>query len=341
MIPSPFHASGAYLNPNIEPFSWPASKDYDQESGWVHISHDFGTPSTPVANPHLVLYNRYSGVLRVFFLITQLYDNNNRAFITLRFGNGSKKTAILENYNGAKSINAVDKFTTGGLEGQIPNYFSSNVPYWTHADFSMMYDPCSCQTSLSKLYIELRLANQQSINLKLNGSIIQDLKPSVNSGNPSFVSTLKPFTDAIAQISGIQQAQKDGIEKTALKVQNGRIIQPPFATVLTALAGIAGKWAGLGDYLVGLIDPNKGATPTPMKFDANIEGTGSINWQGVYKTAIIANPGSNMSGTSPVHIPEYNHILGTFNLLKTPIIKTSLYINGSEYLGCETNTMVH
>lgn len=256
-----------------------------------------------------------------------MYGNNNKATVSIRFGNGSKKSALLERYNGTNTSNAIDNFTIGGLEGLVPNYFNGSVPYWTHADFLMTYDPCVCQTTNSRLYVELKIASQSILNFTINGQIIQDLKPSVNNTNPSFTSTLKPFIDGIQQVASIEFTQKES-SKTVTRLDPNdktktQFLVPTFFEILGALGGIAAKWAGLGDYFTTLFNPNKPDRPVPMMFDVKLEGNGSINFEGIGKTAIVAVPGSNLSGTDPKHIPAYNQPLGTFNLLWQPQVNIS------------------
>jgi hypothetical protein len=309
-IPSPYHAYGAFLNQNIEPLSWPSSKDYNPSDGWVHIAHDFGTPSTNVPNPHLILYNRGTGFLRVFFLVTQLYDQNNRATVSIRFGNGSKKTALLEQYASTNGMNAVNTFATYAIDGKVPNALSNSVPYWIFADFAMTYDPCTCTTGNSKLYIQLDLYKKEILNFTLNGQVIQDLKNNVGGSGPTFTSSMKPLTDVTTQINNILTTSKN--------LGNINKETSGWSAFSQILGSVAGPWAGLADFALGLLNGPQSSTPVPLMFNAKFDANGEVNFQATSKVAIIANPGSYTGGVDPSLIPPYNHILGTYNLITPP-----------------------
>jgi hypothetical protein len=322
-IPNPYHSSGAFLNPNIQPLSWPGYKDYNPSDGWVHIAHDFGKPLTNVPNPHLILYNRGTGLLRVFFLVTQLYDQNNRATVSVRFGNGSKKTAVLEQYGSTTGMNALSKFENYSVEGLVPNEFSNALPYWVFADFVMTYDPCSCSITNSTLYVELKLYKKEILNFTINGQLQQELKSTTTGSYPTFTSTLKPFNEGFTKINNILSGTATLVANTQREKKTSG-----FSAFSQILGLYAGPWAGLADFVIGLFDSPQSATPVPLVFNATFDANGSVDWVGTSKTAIILNPGTSTSGIDITQIPPYNKPLGTYNLLTPPKVNIVKSFNG-------------
>ena len=107
-ITNPFREDGLGYNDNIFPFCNPpiSEKDISSADGWRYVTHDFGTPTSYEDCPVFVLYNIYSGVLRVFFY-KNLSTPSNSAVISLEHKEGSKRTALLEQYGTSTSKNAV------------------------------------------------------------------------------------------------------------------------------------------------------------------------------------------------------------------------------------------
>ena len=68
-ISNPFFASGTTCNNNIFPFCNNTSpyNDISSSDGWRFVTKDFGQPTNTIECPVFVLYNIYSGMLRVFF----------------------------------------------------------------------------------------------------------------------------------------------------------------------------------------------------------------------------------------------------------------------------------
>ena len=119
---NPFFATGTTCNDNIFPYCNNASpyNDISSADGWAYVTHDFGqVNSNTIENPVFVLYNIYSGVLRVFFY-KSLTSSGNSAVISLEYKDGAHRTALLEHYtSGAK--NAIKVFDNSDKLVAMPN----------------------------------------------------------------------------------------------------------------------------------------------------------------------------------------------------------------------------
>lgn len=226
---------GVYIsNPDFQQAL--AKADMKIESGWELIRHDFGlaqgsqTVDPGKENPFIVFYNKYTSVLRVFVLVTQLYDeigngNGDNKGVILRlkyFPNLEAKylPSVMAAYE--SPLKAVD-FTLGTASnnGQVKigmnvaNHGLSFEPSWYFADFPITYDPCVCNYG-SNLGITLTINSITNLNLSFNGTISNDqlLGGSgqvVNAGNSDvFGSLLDPVTNGLNDFSGFLKVLKDG-----------------------------------------------------------------------------------------------------------------------------------
>jgi hypothetical protein len=108
-IESPFHAF-SLNNPNINSFATNTVKDYLPAEGWEYLQKDFGTTTQPVSHPYMILYNKNSGMIRIFIAITQLFGQNDAATISLTYLTGSKRSAVLEHLTTSRVRNALDNY---------------------------------------------------------------------------------------------------------------------------------------------------------------------------------------------------------------------------------------
>lgn len=122
-------------NLNTNPFKLQFPKDYEPANGWVLVQRDFGktSPLMAVDYPYFVLYNKFSGILRIFVAITQNISGYNAAVITLTYVNGQGqigplvRTAILENHTINPFRSALDDFDNQVPVITVPNYYSNTT----------------------------------------------------------------------------------------------------------------------------------------------------------------------------------------------------------------------
>ena len=72
IVTSPFHASESNNgNQNVNILDLPNTiwRDNAPADGWELVQYDFGKPDKRVAHAYLVLYNRFSAILRIFLLV--------------------------------------------------------------------------------------------------------------------------------------------------------------------------------------------------------------------------------------------------------------------------------
>lgn len=321
-ISSPFHTSSGGVNQNIANFSLPSTKDYLEADGWRYIKHDFGSTSNTIDHPWFVLYNYTTGILRVFLAVDNLPDQNGEAMITIEWLDNNQ-TALLDHYSGENFSHAVDDFNNDG-NGKIANFFANSRPYWLHADFTMAYDPCSCDTP-AKILIKANLIENTDLQFTVEGSLIQELDDHGRANSGGTIDLKKTS-------KGLSSAFKDG--KKGLKLLKDKDVfknlsgsSPKISDVFNLIGGVGGV-VGAAVKIISLFTGSATSQPantTPIVFRADLEATGSLTQESPYEDIIFANPGGDNSLVDANFIPHDDNIMGIFNLLTPPQITVRTY----------------
>jgi hypothetical protein len=119
------------------------SNDYLPKNGWVLLFKDFGC-NGGLNNPYFLLYNKYTGKIRLFMLLYNL-DFGNGGIATMRWANENKTTSLLTHGTGESKPNSkyhtntpisTDVFSS--TTDKISNSFYSDK--WFVADFDVAFD---------------------------------------------------------------------------------------------------------------------------------------------------------------------------------------------------------
>jgi hypothetical protein len=342
VIKSPFYPAITGQNLNLEPFYSAYSNkgynglDFHPEDGWELLIKDFGycntspcNNATAVNNPFFVLYNRYLGLMRAFFMVSQSPGTANGARVLLSFKGADRENALLS--HAYPTINALEDFTKG-IVFQNANRYSNEDDYWLYADFPMAYDPCICNYP-SKITFEFDLITNWDVSLQGNmwGTFKQIIGPNNNNVNTS--SPYKSLLDFSNNI--INAGTKSYKEWETYKIETEKFIDnidPSISSLMTDELGLikelasplpyVGTFLGLYDYFASggkqTIETKK---PEPLAFevDLNFSASGLITSNNPYGTRTFWVPGSNINATGQQ--PKYNNLVGIFNIPKTPILE--------------------
>ncbi len=273
------------------------SKDMHWTDGWELIRRGFGlnelnqnTPD-PVPNLYMILYNRYTGILRVVLRVCRGADYS-AAKISIRFdATTTMKTDLLEF---SRNVLPLTKAFT-------PVQYSAGSPYWNdntkwfHADFPMMYDPCTCAYR-SKLQIISNLITTSDI--RLEGTVAGDI-----------------YTKDVAGKAEIQQSGSFTELSAAMKL--GSFLKAGVSSIgaLSAAVSLLDVFIGGGKQVATSTTEVK-LLPLSVNLTANLRG--AITTTSPYHNIIFTNPGSKDAALSPDIYPYYNEVMGIFNLLQTP-----------------------
>lgn len=326
-IPSPFYLN-SLNNPNVNEFSKYAEKDFNNSKGWELWKYDFGTSTVRNDVPYLILYNRHTGLMRIFLAFAKLYGQNNGISVELKYEEQAYRSAILENYNRLDNRHATKNFSNNVPEIKNNNYYINSVLTWYHSDFYLHYDPCICNYE-NNIVLEVKLSNQGNINFEIKGQALQNFQTGISTdghgriGEKGVFSVLNdndfkaiPFFKEVT--SGLSFGKK-------LVNSDWLNLKPEVKTKYSAFLGslsanlpIVGAFANL---LISIFDGSGTSAPMPLVFDINLDGSGSIVYSSNYLNNTLVVPGSEQTLLFTQILPYYNKPVGIFTFITEPVIE--------------------
>jgi len=336
--------------------NFPELQDNKPEDGWELINFSMGQKYDTDASgnliiqnekedhPKLILYNRFTGVLRVFvFFQKSGFVNLDYETAVIRIQSsyaplvtGDKVPALFQHIDGV--IAPLSDYEKDDRGLSTVNNLEINSGEWIYADFAMSYDPCVCFYDYIRLYVDVDVIDNSTINLggsiTLNGyvdvtnkkgdvdnaGLIQSIIKSGKKGQTASKTT-KGFAEQLAKSS-------DKLGVNELKVKQFK-----------AIAGIAGTAVPYVGAAVAIVDffvstgqkkdaDSKPVEPTrnPITLQGDIKLTGGITNITDGTDYYIEVPGSqNQNSNAIEHIPMYNQPLGVTTMLEAPKIKYATY----------------
>lgn len=288
----------SYIFNDIEPTS---------ENGWELIGVNLGyyPDGTPFASefndfPYIILYNKYSGILRVFGLLGpgfSVFDTDiNAVVISLNFDNDFDFNGMFRLSEGYDKT--LDQPTEINRMASVTQHPNTNGR-WFSADFQMAYDPCVCYYR-SQIEFNFEFIQSQDITAQINAiSIEEDLidgnlyndqtdflnnftyNPTVDveestasNGYVIYKSMEKMVADYITQLENYE-ATLDAVNAHNKKVKRNKWILKAFELVLkTAIFKLTGPLApaiitGLQQFAPELILPDDKLDPKIFTKEVN------------------------------------------------------------------------
>jgi len=303
--------------------------DFKKSDGWTLLYRDFGTPASGASPmPFFILYNKYRGLLRVFFYNSITLQGYSFAMLKLNLSGTS--TSPLLTYSDAEKP-FLDDFTTNIV---VSSVFKMPILQWTFADLNIIgYDN---SLSSKNLALQFELIGVNETDLKLSGGITleQIVGSAASNANVGFTgksddltgylnAITSPASKAWNNFKSYYTAQNDlkiESEKTenqgkwytnALKDISNVVNTSP-TKFIPGFAAIA----GFVDGVVGLIRGNTGQAPTPipLNFRGNIQLGGKMTGYNTLANFYLYVPGTLYSSTDS-RAPLDNTPIGVFNLL--------------------------
>lgn len=362
-----FGAEAPYLSSIIAfPDNGGVLNDFNPEDGWELIRKDFGfkadgttNTSESLAGPYLILYNKYTGTLRVFGWLASA--NGDFPTINVRLGlkhiaGQNDVTGLFSYYN--QLALPMDKPSTI-IHATTPASFPP-VPEWPFfADFKVAYDPCTCNIA-SNLIVSMEKVQQMDVTLY--GRVLATSTP-VNLVPDSLLSTTKSKYNFKNYLTSVYDQENSDKSITAGMLTYGTINQMISDYKLSAEAtsssdffkegfDILGKALSvasifgpegkeglkrgleaastLSDFLSGRFGSETTTLPSVIQGEMSLTGH-VVNKSDQHYDYPIANPGSLGSDNAPEccsanpYYPMYNEVLGVFALTETPIANVRVH----------------
>lgn len=325
-VESPFY-NVSLTNPNINEFSQYTLKDYEPSDGWELLQYDFGTPSIGTDAPYLMLYNRHTGLLRVFIAFASLFGQNNAVSLELGYVPSETRSALLENFS-ATGRHATENFNNNVPPISQNNFYLNQVLKWYHADYYLQYDPCICNYETA-LEFKVTLATNSTLQFTMEGQALQNLNPPYSTDSYGRTGNIGMQSANGSKVTGVFRNMgkaSDWADKVIQKKENYLGLSAEKKTTLSNIFGAIGLFmpgiAGVADFLIGLFkDDPAPQPPRPLMLDISLTASGSITTSFPYGYKKLIVPGSEQTLVSTTVRPFYNKAPGGFTLLKEPIIR--------------------
>lgn len=228
-IVSPFYDQSG----NVNTFDLANSniKDYNSSDGWELLYKNFGSNSQGVISPFFMLYNRYTGNIRVFVNIVNSGDFTfTNAGLQLTLERPSTSSQILRQTSVLNQLGAYT-FTSEDMQKNAkhfsPNAYTNsgvnNNYFWLYSDFQSLYDACTCGLE-GNWFFTAGLVNNLKIEMASNGTLTT-IVDATSTGSPNnnptgFFGEVQEYlsfgSGIISGISGIvssaNKGTKDGNE---------------------------------------------------------------------------------------------------------------------------------
>ncbi|TAF76662.1 MAG: T9SS C-terminal target domain-containing protein [Bacteroidetes bacterium] len=342
--------------------------DFKPADGWELIHQNFGylydgtkmTFPVPSQAPYILLYNKYSGKLRVLFSPPNGYNAFQSFIVEIlpknKFNDsGPFKTSALFNHN-FETSSPLDIYSTNKpIRATTPK---SNYGHMACAEFQMGYDPCTCFHP-SNFEIKFFAVSSSSITMKgralgaISGidndkgspfygydntksyltSVYKNDNNSIGTGASIYNSWGTLERSYKSQYDAFVAANADAdffssIGKGLTGIGSGLMKNSPDWTTKIAGIGISGL-GFISNMFSSSIKKSVDEPARPMALHAELALTGTITTETSTNANIqFVNPGSLESKTAPefnnqngYSYPVYNEVLGTFALLQTPKVK--------------------
>ncbi len=354
-LPSPFFAQG-FSQPNTSDlYLYQTAKDFQPQDGWELAFKSFGNSLTNwVENPGFVLYNRFTGMMRVFFWAnSDLGEGAKDAVLYGGWDDNSQKASAI--YAFVESVShALSQFDSE-VAITAPNiYQNPDGGMWLRFDMTLAYDPCTCAATsengvatnnVSIVGVSAALMQSAEVKLQSNTDVVAEetvssgvtgsnkSKPAlfrlgneIKEGSSRFDGYIKFWesTDNFLQTVDAMLSSEQtltGVKYDQWKLPSGLKLLPYVGQILS----VVDFFSAGGQKSTGT-KPSLVSQPAAIKYKTSTTGTFStaspINGFSYYTPGCDHQP---FTDNDPTMKPVYDHVMGVFNLVKTPKLEYVQY----------------
>lgn len=331
------------------------TNDYTRNKGWELLRRNFGC-STEVAYPYFVLYNKFSGLMRVYFYQPAPRPQYNRVVVQMEPLGLQRWPATTS--LGDPLVIAPDQFKNSNEFGKIVLAVSetSGSAGWSVAEFNVAFDPNIQESTYNGAALKFTIFGEanSTITASIRGRSITGTEPAIYDFNyapatPSETSSdgtinWKTKGEKFTKFGKTLTDARDGVYKAADNIVNslanvpydqgmkGRIKSLAWtARELSSTDGGFGKMLGqigsaiggagqvlniIGGIIGFFSDGTKGPAAPPTYTSYDLTLNGSITARNVSQTFILSIPGTNLIDGN--NATYYKCPLGIFNIKNTP-----------------------
>jgi len=298
--------------------------DYEPEDGWVLVARNFGSEKNYLKNPYFILYNKHTGLLRVFVLLSLLEDHTTGS-ISLSFDPALSNTTALLTHASNRAW-AVDRY-----KKDLMGYAVTEVQTecWTYADFATAYDPNTEQSKDSALRFRVEGVDISNVTVKSTDFTLTQVLPksTVAAGIDTY--DLKELITDGKHVMGYYNTFQKYQDQTKVFIdkQKNKDLKDKLSHVFNLWGyknlPYIGGLIGLVDSFMGGGRKKKVESPVPMAFEGHMTLEGTITQRALVTAFSVRTPG--VIHDLPNFVPLYDQPLGIFNLRETPVLGHRIY----------------
>lgn len=316
--------------------------DYRNINGWELLYHTFDPTQTPVVyHPMLILYNKFRGIIRVFYFnINQPSQGSNYLASAITFDSfNSTPTSQLNFANEFVMANTVKQTAPFFVRANI-NQLNSGLSQgtWFSFDYEVAYDESIKDMSEDVITLKLKTWAVQNTMVNVNGTIQGTLQGYIQSSG----SGISLFNNLISNLSLNSTSVNRNIyantgEQVKVTLQD-KIKTGISNSLASSISSELGKLATQGlNFAISPLSKlfnNIVTTSIDNKERVYLDLSAKVNLQGnltsesaVYDLPYIV-PGTKRDKNISGYAPYYDKTLGLFNINQRPIINVTFTTTG-------------
>ena len=307
--------------------------DRKKSEGWELLYSSFTKDASLFSpNPYFILYNKYRGLMRLFYYTTSDFIANS-SFVLDNFN------VLSDNYS-STILNFADNSVVNGEAKRMslthiqPQPSDNSMPVsshrWYMAQCELAYDPDIESIPYDQIMLNINFNYRNISSIKLEGSSVGKLKGTIGEQstgefNKAFDNLAKEGGKAVLTNVGYNLIKKsvDATGKNSLGISD-----VAFKWILKNLGQAATSsnksvWkAGIGLLNSMLFGTKTSPTPIYATINTSMKATGSITNDGSLPSMpiVLMMPGTEIPSNAVGRIPLYNKPLGVFNIKGRPSI---------------------
>lgn len=291
-------------------FSQDIVSDFKSADGWILLYNTFSSTSNP-DNYYFVLYNRYRGLLRMYYYVPQNTDYTNSANIL-------DKLAIEGPYApNSPILNFADQDVVDVTHNSS---FASTIQQWQVArstwyvlQYELAYDQNMSTQNYTTFDFLWGMHTTLLTNVNINGTITGTLTGNINIPGTDF--SIAPAFNISSSSNNTTITVNGSNDADKLKPSLGQTIVNNIKSAITN-----GAQGIIKNLLSGIFKKSSApAENVNLKLNASAHLEGSLTGDALITSPAFAIPGYNQSQT-PGYIPAHNEALGVFYISSRPTV---------------------
>lgn len=325
-IPSPWVGAGS-LTPA---FGIDIVNDRFRSNGWELVYNTFDADSPgPLVNPYFVLYNKYNGLLRIYFYLTTEFVTTS-SYLLDRIEVISNRNCRILNFLGQETLDpSISIKNYSQIQAKSSDISPLAANKWYMLQYEMAYDPDLASVPCQDIQLAWHLGYINISEVSLGGESVGTINGTIGGASTSGQSYFPKFTDAgkylgTGVLAGVGM---NIIDKNTINAATGEnklgLPKSQFKSLADGLkkafASASGSLPGAIVNAVFSLFSGESSSPIPvnLQIQTQIKLSGNISEQGSFPSSPTTFwvPGTSFGDNVVGYVPLYNKSLGIVGII--------------------------